>query len=316
MSIKRYFRSLLAGLVMASPALANDELINCLPSSLESGGDFIDRGFYIPSYPGVTLEQVFLWFNVNATGTYEYRLTARENTFDGAVLGSAEVTYTFSNTTAPIPIIFDFGRIPVALGTQVTFAIAQLSGPGDTFYQVEFEPGCPIVQTNGTSPPLDSQRREGIYALVFGSFTAPDTTGVLESPQPGATVSGIGLIRGWVCDAVNVEVEIDGDPDRLRRTAYGTSRNDTIGVCGDADNGFGLLFNWNLLGTGFHSIRVLADGVEVDRAEFRVQTLGVEFLTGVDNEFYILEDFPFFGEEVDIEWVQDLQNFVIIDYFP
>jgi hypothetical protein len=41
---------------------------------------------------------------------------------------------------------------------------------------------------------------------------------------------------------------------RRRRAAAGrvrsTSRLDTVGICGDADNGFGRLINWSLLGNG------------------------------------------------------------------
>ena len=51
------------------------------------------------------------------------------------------------------------------------------------------------------------------------------------------------------------------------------------------NNGFGLLFNWNLLGTGQHTIRVLADGGggEFARATFTVTTLGEEFLRGASR---------------------------------
>ena len=103
--------------------------------------------------------------------------------------------------------------------------------------------------------------------------------GILENPGPGSFQSGIGLFSGWVCDASQIEIEIN---DRTRlQAAYGTIRSDTAGVCGDTDNGFGLLFNWNLLGDGTHTVRALADGREFDSATFTVTTLGTEFLTGV-----------------------------------
>ena len=40
-------------------------------------------------------------------------------------------------------------------------------------------------------------------------------------------------------------IEINGQP---YEATYGTERLDTVPVCGDTDNGFGLLFNWNNLG--------------------------------------------------------------------
>ncbi len=73
--------------------------------------------------------------------------------------------------------------------------------------------------------------------------------------------------------------------------AYGTIREDTASVCGNTNNGFGLLFNWNRLGDGVHTARALADGREFGRARLLVTTLGEEFLTGVSGA-YRLPDFP------------------------
>ena len=42
---------------------------------------------------------------------------------------------------------------------------------------------------------------------------------------------------------------------------------DTRSVCGDANNGFGLLVNMNSFGPGAHSVRALADGQEIGRIE-------------------------------------------------
>ena len=52
-------------------------------------------------------------------------------------------------------------------------------------------------------------------------------------------------------------------------------------MCGDTDNGFGLLFNWNLLSDGEHEVVALVDGVELGRATVTVTTLGAEFLRGL-----------------------------------
>ena len=86
--------------------------------------------------------------------------------------------------------------------------------------------------------------------------------GALEIPGPSSFQSGIGLLSGWVCEAEVVEVEISGLGRSSRlAAAYGTARADTAEteegeeICGDTDNGFGLLFNWNLLGDGVHTVR-------------------------------------------------------------
>ena len=63
--------------------------------------------------------------------------------------------------------------------------------------------------------------------------------------------------------------------------AYGTERADTAQrkdgtlLCGDTDNGFGLLFNWNRLGARASiAVRALVDGVALGWATVRVTTVG------------------------------------------
>ena len=136
----------------------------------------------------------------------------------------------------------------------------------------------------------------------------PEPVGRLENPGPGSRQSGIGLLSGWVCDAEVVEVEING-AQRVA-AAYSTDRADTAGVCGDRDNGFGLLFNWNLLGDGVHTVRALADGVVFAQATFTVTTLGEEFVTGAVGET-ALDDFPTVGEAIRLVWQEASQNFVL-----
>ena len=120
----------------------------------------------------------------------------------------------------------------------------------------------------------------------------------------------MGLISGWVCDAEVVEIELNGAP---QEAAYGTLRSDTEAVCGDIDNGFGLLFNWNLLGDGEHTIVAFSDGEEFGRTTFTVTTLGQEFVSDVPERTVTIEDWPGSGETVTLEWQQSLQNFVITE---
>ena len=131
--------------------------------------------------------------------------------------------------------------------------------------------------------------------------------GYLENPGADSFQSGVGILSGWVCDADMVEIELNGMP---QEAAYGTERLDTAGVCGDTDNGFGLLFNWNLLSDGEHEVVALVDGVELGRATVTVTTLGAEFLRGAEGEC-VAEDFPAMGRTVTLEWQQTSQNFVI-----
>ncbi len=118
------------------------------------------------------------------------------------------------------------------------------------------------------------------------------------------------MISGWVCSATTIQIEFDGTI--LLEAGYGTSREDTAEACGDANNGFGLLLNWNLLSAGAHTVRAFADGEECAMATVVVTTFGTEFLSGASGEFTLI-DFPQPGDSVTILWQQSLQNFVIVD---
>ena len=130
----------------------------------------------------------------------------------------------------------------------------------------------------------------------------------LESPTQGSSESGVGLIRGWACDARKVEISIDGGPRQA--TAYGTPRTDTQATCGDTDNGFGLTFNWNTLSAGVHQLQAFADNVEFAKVTFAVTNLGAEFLTGINQEI-ALESFPSAGERTTVRWSTPDQNFTL-----
>ena len=105
-------------------------------------------------------------------------------------------------------------------------------------------------------------------SVEFASSGRAAPQGKLETPTPGSAQSGIGLIRGWVCSANRVDIEVVG---RGSLTAvYGEAREDTQATCGDSNNGFSLQFNWNDLGEGVHTVRALADGEEFARAAVTV----------------------------------------------
>ncbi len=133
--------------------------------------------------------------------------------------------------------------------------------------------------------------------------------GRLENPSVNSFQSGIGIISGWVCEADRVEVRLNG---QTITAAYGTERTDTTAACGDTDTGFGLLFNWNLLGDGEHAVEAVADGVVFGRTRVRVTTLGAEFVRGVAGRC-TAEGFPSASEAVTLEWQESRQNFGITE---
>src|SRR5262245_45268388 len=149
-----------------------------------------------------------------------------------------------------------------------------------------------------------------LAALVWG-FVSPCflwAQATLEDPQPRSRQSGIGLIRGWVCQAIRINIEIDG---QTVQAAYGTTRGDTQSICGDSNNGFGLTFNWNLLGDGLHRVRAFADGTQFADVTFSVTTLEAEFLTGLSGSCTV-SNFPQTGSSIDVAWQESIQNFVIV----
>ncbi len=157
----------------------------------------------------------------------------------------------------------------------------------------------------------------GLFVALIGGLSFPQSLraqSVFENPQPGSFQSGIGVISGWVCDAERIDIVLNPGTagEETWRAGYRTTRRDTASVCQDSDNGFGLLYNWNLLGDGQHTVSARADGVEFGRAVVTVISLGEEFLRGASREF-VIDDFPSDGREVSLRWQESLQNFVIQD---
>ncbi len=162
---------------------------------------------------------------------------------------------------------------------------------------------------DGSTVSTDYIVNSGFYQ---SSEALGDLGGRLENPGSHAFQSGIGALWGWVCEAEQVEIEIETEQGDFawHAAAYGLERLDTLDTCGDTDNGFVMLLNWNLLGAGAHTVVALVDGEELGRATVTVTTLGEEFLREVEGEC-VVADFPGEGQTVTLEWQQTLQNFVI-----
>ena len=100
------------------------------------------------------------------------------------------------------------------------------------------------------------------------SLAHAQPSSVLEIPGNGTTVSGIGMISGWKCEAGDITISLnDGDPIPA---TYGLPRADTSGVCdNDGNNGFFSYTNWGNLGDGEHTAVVYDDGTEFARSSSR-----------------------------------------------
>ena len=150
-----------------------------------------------------------------------------------------------------------------------------------------------------------------VNMLMAPLLSTSSRKGKLEVPAPNSNQSGIGVLSGWYCDASSITLEID-ESGKMIEASYGTSRSDTKNICGDSNNGFGLLYNWNTLGDGLHKVVAYADGEEFSQATFEVTTLGQEFVQGVRAE-YKLFGFPGEQDTVWLAWQESTQNFVIVD---
>jgi hypothetical protein len=155
-----------------------------------SGGDFVDRGFYVTTYPGTKLGTVTLGYNSTVTGTYTTSLTARLNAYDGPILGATQSSTEIINASggAETLVTYSFGGVAVTPGSLVTFSQSVLSGPGGVFYDLGTVIGPNgLTETNGTTPPLDTFRRDRVGVVIT------DTT-----PEPSAFLMMTGAISALI----------------------------------------------------------------------------------------------------------------------
>ena len=211
------------------------------------------------------------------------------------------------------------------------------SGQGANFrIAVRVNPGLHIVEVRGATP-----QTQGLYGLVTNFVTGatptdptppgptptdppptPDPTGELDEPANGGIRSGIGLVRGWVCqDAGNgVEIRImnaDGTRVATFTAPYGSARGDVDESvhCGrtrrtNAPIGFAAQFNYNLLAAGTYTIQARVGGQQVGPQNGQTNTFRVvrisnqEFLQRVRSGKVRVQDFPFTGDTTILEWDQ------------
>ena len=142
-------------------------------STNPEGEDWIRRGFYIESYPGTTLSSVTLWFSTQAADDYTIQIEAREDTYDGTLVGQASGSAVLG--ASPISITFDFGDVAVTKNDVLTFLMSWSGGSISPYYCIncdEFDSltaeEINIIETDGIDPPLDTYRNDGVAIQVYG----------------------------------------------------------------------------------------------------------------------------------------------------
>ena len=167
------------------------------------------------------------------------------------------------------------------------------------------EPTDPVDPVDPVDPPL-----------------ATDATGSLDDPPNNGSRSGIGLIRGWVCQATNVEVRIRGPREGTQRTRtistpYGSVREQAaVDECqhNSPNIGFAAQFNYNILAEGTYTAEARADGQTIETNTFTVVRISdQEYLTGASEQVEV-RDFPITGDSTILLWDEASQNFQIVDH--
>jgi hypothetical protein len=146
--------------------------------------------------------------------------------------------------------------------------------------------------------------------LLCGLISATAyAAGELEQPQPNSTQTGITAISGWHCSAKNITVTIDGGPPIPILT--GGARTDLTPICGHPNASFSLLYNYNGLSKGAHTMRVYADNTLFTFVNFNVTHFGVEFKVDLNGRYELI-NFPEWGVASILQWQQEKQNFSIV----
>lgn len=148
------------------------------------------------------------------------------------------------------------------------------------------------------------------FLLCF--LSAPTWSQVaLENPAANSIESGVGIISGFHCASKNISFKLNGLD--IGKAGTGTDRGDTQELCGRADTGFSLLFNFNLLEPGKHSLGMYVDGQLVETRSFNTtRSAGQEFAQG-KSKTILIPDFPQTGHSTRLDWVTAKQSFVVTD---
>jgi hypothetical protein len=190
--VSRFARSSIVALLalFALPVAADvAPLVDC-PWYGNGGDQFANYGFYVPRYPGSSLKTVTMPLLFPAAGTYSLSLAAHTSSYSGALVGTATTNVVVTAGNLNTTVTFNFGSPAVASGSLLAFQGAIVSAPASSIYMVTLTPaGCPVIQTEGTTPPLGTYRRNGIAVVITGD---PDSSTNLQT----TTVPSVASIHG------------------------------------------------------------------------------------------------------------------------
>ena len=152
-----------------------------------------------------------------------------------------------------------------------------------------------------------------MFSLILGLLLLSSSAqaAVLDVPTPQTTLSGVGVIHGWKCDAGDLTVRFDGDPPLP--LLHGAARLDVLhaGACDSAQVGFVSIMNWGELGDGHHTAIVYDNGVEFARSTFTVSSPGMAFLRNLMGRGEaVLSN----GQRAMLVWAEATQGFEAVAF--
>jgi len=158
-------QGLVAELVVSTSGVVAP-LYSCPTSG--SPGDRVNRGIILEDFPDNGLGRVALTYSADQTGTYVVELIARQERYDGAIVGAETVVFTINDTASQTTQTFDFRNAPVGPGEDVTLTHRIRAQPAGSllFYDLGTGVCDNIEQTTGTTPPQDSFRNDRVAIQV------------------------------------------------------------------------------------------------------------------------------------------------------
>lgn len=158
----------------ATLPITSGSVASCGGALYTGGGDQIFRGFHLPNYGGSLLSGATIRMTGAGGQGYTVIMSAFDGGYGGALLGADTVSFQMPESGSTY-VTFSWPAANVTPGRTVAFRMVDPQATGTLFFAVSnsFSPGdpsCPVIETEGTSAPLDVFRRQGVEVTIFATF--------------------------------------------------------------------------------------------------------------------------------------------------